>query len=107
MPLLSSPSVFHNHLTPVITHHLYTSLSLIFSQFIYGLALQVSELRKQWVRFGGAKGETASDSVTMQGMEEIPFERVRQLKATQSEKKEAQNVASALASADKMQISGR
>lgn len=43
----------------------------------------------------------------MQGMEEIPFERVRQLKATQSEKKEARDVASALATADKMQISGR
>ncbi len=42
----------------------------------------------------------------MQAVEEIPFERVRQIKATSQEKK-ATDVLQVLASADKAVISGR
>jgi len=48
---------------------------------------QITAERKAWKRFGAAARETAQDSVTVQAVEEIPFDRVRQAKATQQEKK--------------------
>lgn len=49
--------------------------------------MQITEERKRWDRFGQAAKETPQDSVTVQAVEEIPFERVRQIKATSQEKK--------------------
>jgi translation initiation factor 3 subunit G len=68
---------------------------------------QITAERKAWKRFGAAARETAQDSVTVQGVEEIPFERVRQAKATQQEKKGFTDMQAALQSgADKQQIVG-
>ena len=67
---------------------------------------QVTELRRNWTRFGQAAKESPQDSVTVQAVEEIPFERVRQIKATSQEKK-ATDIQQVLASADKAVISGR
>ena len=44
---------------------------------------QVAEERRKWERFGLASRETTADSVTVQTGEDIPFERIRQLKSTQ------------------------
>lgn len=66
---------------------------------------KVSESRRQWPRFGLAARETPQDSVTVQAVEEIPFERVRQVKATTQEKK-ATDIQQVLATADKTVISG-
>ncbi|KAG2423254.1 hypothetical protein HYH02_015355 [Chlamydomonas schloesseri] len=66
---------------------------------------KVSEERRNWPRFGLAARETAADSVTVQGVDEIPFERVRQIKATTQEKK-ATDIQQVLATADKTVISG-
>ncbi|PNW81996.1 hypothetical protein CHLRE_06g269450v5 [Chlamydomonas reinhardtii] len=66
---------------------------------------KVSEERRNWPRFGGAAKETPQDSVTVQGIDEIPFERVRQIKATTQEKK-ATDIQQVLATADKTVISG-
>ncbi len=54
--------------------------------------------------------ETPQDSVTVQAVEEIPFERVRQVKATSGERANAKatDVQSLLGGTnDKAQISGR
>ncbi|GFR43334.1 hypothetical protein Agub_g4404 [Astrephomene gubernaculifera] len=66
---------------------------------------KVSEERRKWPRFGLAARETPQDSVTVQAVEEIPFERVRQIKATTQEKK-ATDIQQVLATADKTVISG-
>lgn len=66
---------------------------------------QVTEERRKWPRFGKAATESASDSVTVQQKEDIPFERVRQLKATQQEKKFT-DMQAAMQSADKSAIVG-
>lgn len=66
---------------------------------------KVTELRRNWTRFGQAAKESPQDSVTVQAVEEIPFERVRQIKATSQEKK-ATDIQQVLASADKAVISG-
>lgn len=66
---------------------------------------KVTEERRQWPRFGKAATESASDSVTAQQKEDIPFERVRQLKATQQEKKFT-DMQAAMQSADKSTIVG-
>ncbi len=66
----------------------------------------MSEERKNWAKFGAAKHETPQDSVTAQGVEDIPFERGRQSKATSQEKKvDLQNILSN--TNDKAMISGR
>jgi len=49
---------------------------------------QAVEERKTWSRFGDARIESKGDSVTAQSLEEIPFERVRQQKQTQEERKQ-------------------
>uniref|UniRef100_A0A7S0N7V5 Eukaryotic translation initiation factor 3 subunit G n=1 Tax=Chlamydomonas leiostraca TaxID=1034604 RepID=A0A7S0N7V5_9CHLO len=68
---------------------------------------KAAEERRKWARFGAAAKETASDSVSVQAVEEIPFERVRQLKATQQEKKAASQIdLQAMQQADKQAISG-
>ncbi|KAI8474169.1 MAG: eukaryotic translation initiation factor [Monoraphidium minutum] len=66
---------------------------------------KVTEDRRQWQRFGQAASETVQDSVTVQQKEEIPFERVRQLKATQQEKKFT-DMQQAMQTADKSTIVG-
>lgn len=69
--------------------------------------MQVTEQRRNWTRFGRAATETPQDSVTIQQVEEIPFERIRQLKATSQEKK-ATDIQQVLATqTDKTIISGR
>jgi translation initiation factor 3 subunit G len=67
--------------------------------------LQVTEERRNWPRFGKAATETREDSVSVQQKEDIPFERVRQLKATQQEKKFT-DMQAAMQSADKSAIVG-
>lgn len=67
---------------------------------------QVTEERRNWPRFGRAASETPQDSVTVQQSEDIPFERIRQLKATTQEKK-ATDIQQVLATADKTVIAGR
>lgn len=66
---------------------------------------KVTEERRKWPRFGKAATETVQDSVTVQQKEDIPFERVRQLKATQQEKKFT-DMQQAMQSADKSTIVG-
>mmetsp|Transcript_26050 Transcript_26050/g.56868 ORF Transcript_26050/g.56868 Transcript_26050/m.56868 type:complete len:291 (+) Transcript_26050:70-942(+) len=66
---------------------------------------KISEQRKNWPKFGAALKETPQDSVTVQAVEDIPFERVRQAKQTSQEKK-ATDVQQMLATADKQAISG-
>ncbi|PNH06119.1 Eukaryotic translation initiation factor 3 subunit G [Tetrabaena socialis] len=66
---------------------------------------KITDDRRKWQRFGQAARETPQDSVTVQGQDEIPFERVRQIKATTSEKK-ATDIQQVLATADKTVISG-
>ncbi|KAL6754016.1 eukaryotic translation initiation factor [Haematococcus lacustris] len=68
---------------------------------VYAVALE----RRKWERFGQAAKESASDSVTMQANEDIPFERVRQQKTTQQEKKQAIDFAAAMQSSDKAVVS--
>jgi hypothetical protein len=65
----------------------------------------VTEERRNWPRFGKAATETREDSVSVQQKEDIPFERVRQLKATQQEKKFT-DMQQAMQSADKSAIVG-
>ena len=62
--------------------------------------------RKQWKRFGNALQEQEGESVTARALEDIPFERVRQQKQTQQEKKEA-NLQQALQGTDKQAIVGK
>jgi hypothetical protein len=66
---------------------------------------KVTEERRNWTRFGKAATETVQDSVTVQQKEDIPFERVRQAKQTQQEKKFT-DMQTAMASADKSTIVG-
>lgn len=66
---------------------------------------KVSDERRNWKRFGQAARETADECVSVQGNEEIMFERVRQHKQTTSEKK-ATDIQSIMATADKAAISG-
>lgn len=68
--------------------------------------LQVVAERRKWARFGDAVKEQVGDSVTVQCPEEIPFERTRQSRQTQEEKK-AQDLKTALAGSDNSQIVGR
>lgn len=60
--------------------------------------------RRKWPKFGDAKSQSDSDSVTVQAVEEIQFERVRLSKSTQEEKKTAVDVATALAMGDKSAV---
>lgn len=69
--------------------------------------MQISEQRKAWTRFGAAAKETPQDSVTVQTTEQIPFERVRQVKATSAEKKTTDLGTMLAQSNDKQMISGR
>lgn len=46
------------------------------------------ERRKSWPRFGDAVHEKEGESITVRSTEEIPFERVRQQKQTQEERKQ-------------------
>ena len=46
------------------------------------------EERKKWARFGDALKAGEQQSVTAQSTDEIPFERVRQQKQTQEERKQ-------------------
>ena len=57
------------------------------------------EERKKLPRFGDAVKEREGDSVTVQSTEEIPFERVRQQKQTQEERK--QDLKTAMQGSDK------
>lgn len=65
----------------------------------------VSEVRKQWTKFGAAAKETPQDSVTAQTVEDIPFERVRQSKATSQERKVTDVQSLLTGSNDKQSIS--
>jgi translation initiation factor 3 subunit G len=95
---------------------------------------QVAQERRNWARFGEAAKEVAGDSVTVQVrdqlaeshscghlnleaqlaprtrtqvVEDIPFERVRQQKATQQEKKQASmDFQAAMQTNDKQAVSG-
>lgn len=66
---------------------------------------KIAQERRKIKKFGAALNETAADSVTVQAVEEIPFERIRQQKATSQEKK-VTDMQHALATADKQTISG-
>ncbi len=61
--------------------------------------IQAALERRQWQRFGKAAREQKTDSVTVQAVEDIPFERVW-VRQTQDEKK-AQDLKEALAQSDK------
>lgn len=63
------------------------------------LSWQAVEERKKWARFGDALKESERDSVTAQSPDEISFERVRQQKQTQEERK--QDLQKVLQSSDK------
>ena len=47
------------------------------------------------------------DSVTVQGTEEIPFERTRQSKQTQDEKRQEKDLKTAMQGSNKSEIVGR
>ena len=64
--------------------------------------MQAVEQRKKWTRFGDAVKSSEGDSVTAQSGDEIPFERVRQQKQTQEERK--QDLKSVLQGSDKTAI---
>ena len=49
---------------------------------------QAVEERKKWPRFGDATNVGENQSVTAQSTDDIPFERVRQQKQTQEERKQ-------------------
>ena len=49
---------------------------------------QAVEERRKWARFGDALKAGEQQSVTAQSTDEIPFERVRQQKQTQEERKQ-------------------
>jgi translation initiation factor 3 subunit G len=66
---------------------------------------QVTAERRNWKRFGAAAKETPDEQVTMQSIEEIPFERIRPAKATAQEKK-VTDLQQALASQDKASVVG-
>lgn len=66
---------------------------------------KVSEERRNWKRFGAASRDSESENVTMRGQEDIPFERIRQTKAT-SKEKQAQDLQTIMATQDKAAISG-
>lgn len=53
------------------------------------LHFQVEKERRRWRRFGNALNEQEGESVTARALEEIPFDRVRQQKQTQEEKKQS------------------
>lgn len=63
-------------------------------------------VRRNWARFGDAVKEQVGEAVTVQCPEEIPFERIRQSRQTQEEKK-ANDLKTALQGSDKSQIVGR
>jgi len=65
---------------------------------------QAAEERRHWARFGDAVSEAPTDSITVQGNEDIPFERVRAAKQTQDERKQAADMKSVLAGSDKSAI---
>lgn len=71
-----------------------------------GRLWQVTAERRAWPRFGEALKETPEDSVTVQHVEDIPFDRVRQTKATSQEKK-ITDMQQVLAQGDKSTIVGR
>ncbi len=52
------------------------------------ILIQAVEERKKWARFGDALKAGEQQSVTAQSTDEIPFERVRQQKQTQEERKQ-------------------
>lgn len=68
--------------------------------------VQVANERKNWKRFGEALKAVEGESVTARALEDVPFERVRQQKQTQEEKKAA-NIQQALQGSDKQAIVGR
>jgi len=68
-------------------------------------AYKVTAERKQWKRFGMAAKETPEDSVTVRHVEDIPFERIRQVKATLQEKK-ITDLQQAMQMGDKSQVVG-
>eukprot|EP00199_Chlamydomonas_sp_CCMP681_P002787 CAMPEP_0119106964 /NCGR_PEP_ID=MMETSP1180-20130426/7835_1 /TAXON_ID=3052 ORGANISM="Chlamydomonas cf sp, Strain CCMP681" /NCGR_SAMPLE_ID=MMETSP1180 /ASSEMBLY_ACC=CAM_ASM_000741 /LENGTH=309 /DNA_ID=CAMNT_0007092379 /DNA_START=21 /DNA_END=950 /DNA_ORIENTATION=- len=71
---------------------------------VYKSALE----RRKWARFGAAKTEQATDSTTAQMNEDIAFDRVRQQKQTQQEKKQTQAIdfQQAMQANDKQAVSG-
>ncbi len=54
-----------------------------------------------------AMDEQVGDSVTVQGTEEIPFERTRQSKQTQDEKRQEKDLKTAMQGSNKSEIVGR
>lgn len=52
-------------------------------------------------------GPQVGDSVTVQGTEEIPFERTRQSKQTQDEKRQEKDLKTAMQGSNKSEIVGR
>lgn len=70
---------------------------------VYKAAL---ERRANWVKFGDAATERATDCVSSQSPDEIPFERLRPQKQTQEDKNKQQDFQSAMASSDKSVIVG-
>jgi hypothetical protein len=54
-----------------------------------------------------ARGAQAGDSVTAQATEEIPFERTRQTKQTQDEKRQEKDLKTAMQGSNKSEIVGR
>ena len=69
------------------------------------LHTQIVEERRAWPRFGDAATESATDSITVRATEEIPFDRVRQARATTAERA-ADDMKSVLAGSDKSAIVG-
>lgn len=68
---------------------------------------KVAQERRKWARFGAAAKEVAGDSVSVQNNEDIPFERIRQIKSTQQEKKQASlDFQQAMQTNDKQAVSG-
>ncbi|KAK9827377.1 hypothetical protein WJX81_003907 [Elliptochloris bilobata] len=67
---------------------------------------KVTAQRRTWKRFGEAAKEQVGDSVTVQGTEEIPFERTRQSKQTQDEKRQEKDLKTAMQGSNKSEIVG-
>ena len=49
--------------------------------------VQAVEERKTWARFGDAVRQQEGDAITGQSNEDIPFEKIKQQRQTQEEKK--------------------
>lgn len=68
---------------------------------------KVCQERRNWARFGQAAKEQPTDSISVQAGEDIPFDRVRQIKTTQQEKKQQSlDFQSAMQANDKQAVSG-